>query len=135
MKRVVNKKMEPQMKGSKMAKGNAPKKKVVQPEVQAEGSFETMSDEEIKSGNANNTIQLGVDRQTINNITAQMLQGGVNALNLMMTAAAENLNLAAKQALDHRDNVKVLADTATGAVADAMIDQSPPDEGERQAKK
>ena len=118
-----------------MAKGNAPKKKVVQPEVQAEGSFETMSDEEIKSGNANNTIQLGVDRQTINNITAQMLQGGVNALNLMMTAAAENLNLAAKQALDHRDNVKVLADTATGAVADAMIDQSPPDEGERQAKK
>jgi len=47
---------------------------------------------------------------------------------------SENANLAAKQTLDHRDNANVLADTATGAVVDAMIDQSPPDEGVRQAK-
>ena len=48
---------------------------------------------------------------------------------------SENANLATKQTLDHRDNANVLADTATGACADAMIDQSPPDEGVRQAKK
>lgn len=47
---------------------------------------------------------------------------------------SENANFAAKRSLDHWDNVKVLADTATGAAADAMIDQSPPDEGVRQSK-
>lgn len=52
----------------------------------------------------------------------------------IMQNAIENANLAAKRSLDHWDNVKVLADTATGAAADAMIDQSPPDEGVRQAK-
>ena len=59
----------------------------------------------------------------------------VHALTIqVMQNAIENANLAAKRSLDHWDNVKVLADTATGAAADAMIDQSPPDEGVRQAK-
>lgn len=46
----------------------------------------------------------------------------------MLSDLATNSNLAAKQSIDHRDNANVLADTATGAVADAMVNQSPPDE-------
>ena len=46
---------------------------------------------------------------------------------------AENSNLAAKRSLDHWDNASAVASTSSGAVMDSMIDQSPPDEGTRQA--
>ena len=45
--------------------------------VQKEVSMEAMADETAKTANVNNSLQTGVDRQAINNITAQLLQGGV----------------------------------------------------------
>jgi hypothetical protein len=47
---------------------------------------------------------------------------------------SENANLAAKRSLDHWDKADVLSVANAGAAADAAIDQSPPDEGVRQAK-
>ena len=47
---------------------------------------------------------------------------------------SENANLAAKRCLDHWDKADILNNATTGAAADAAIDQSPPDEGVRQAK-
>ena len=67
--------------------------------------------------------------------TCRIQQSNIQAIVAQALAnMVENSNLAAKQSIDHRDNANVLADTATGAVADAMIDKSPPDEGVRQAK-
>jgi hypothetical protein len=51
-----------------------------------------------------------------------------------MQNAVENANLAAKRSLDHWDKADVLSVANAGAAADAAIDQSPPDEGVRQAK-
>ena len=104
------------------------------PQEQNETTFEVMADEVIKTANSAQAAQTASVKQAVDNITAQLLQGGVAALNVLMMKSVETLDLAAKRSLDHWDNVKVLADTATGAAADAMIDQSPPDEGVRQAK-
>ena len=104
------------------------------PTVQPEGSFEVMTDEVIKTANAAQSSQTASNKQAVDAIVAQLLQGGVAALNVLMMKTVETLDLAAKRSLDHWDNIKVLADTATGAAADSMIDQSPPDEGVRQAK-
>ena len=46
----------------------------------------------------------------------------------------ENANLAAKRCLDHWDTADILDKNVVGVVCDAMVDQSPPDEGVRQAK-
>ena len=104
------------------------------PTVQPEGSFEVMADEVVKTANANQSTQVAASNKTVDAITAQMLQGGVAALNLLMIKSVETLDLAAKKSLDHWDKINIVADTAVGAVADAMVDQSPPDEGVRQAK-
>lgn len=47
---------------------------------------------------------------------------------------SENANLAAKRSLDHWDKANILNDNVVGVVCDAAVDQSPPDEGVRQAK-
>ena len=104
------------------------------PTVQPEGSFEVMADETIKTASASNSAQIAADRQMVNNVALQALQNAVVATDLLTKTVIENVNLAAKRSLDHWDNAKILHDTATGAAADAMIDQSPPDEGVRQAK-
>ena len=54
------------------------------PEVQPEGSFEVMADEVIKTANSAQAAQTASGKQTIDNITAQLLQGGVAALNQLM---------------------------------------------------
>lgn len=61
--------------------------------------------------------------------------GNIQAIQAQALAnMVENANFAAKRSLDHWDNASVVAATSAGAVADALIDQSPPDEGVRQAK-
>lgn len=52
----------------------------------------------------------------------------------ILSSMAENANLAAKKSLDHWDKSETVAGANAGAAADAAIDQSPPDEGVRQAK-
>jgi hypothetical protein len=65
-------------------------------------------------------------RKQMNDIHALTVQ--------VMQNAIENANLAAKRSLDHWDKADVLSVANAGAAADAAIDQSPPDEGVRQAK-
>lgn len=48
--------------------------------------------------------------------------------------AVETANLVAKRSLDHWDKANILNDNVVGVVCDAAVDQSPPDEGVRQAK-
>jgi len=103
-------------------------------EGQTEREFETGMDEGFKAVAVNTAKQGLHELSQVNNVGLQALQNAVVATDMLTKATIENMNLAAKQALDHRDNANILADTATGAVADAMIDQSPPDEGVRQAK-
>ena len=103
--------------------------------VQKEVSMEAMADETAKTANVNNSLQTGVDRQAINNITAQLLQGGVSALNQLMHSNVRLLDLAAQKAMEHWDKASIVSNANAGAAADAAIDQSPPDEGERQVKK
>jgi hypothetical protein len=65
-------------------------------------------------------------RKQMNDIHALTVQ--------VMQNAIENANLASKRSLDHWDKADVLSVANAGAAADAAIDQSPPDEGVRQAK-
>ena len=99
-----------------------------------EREFEAGMDEGFKANAVNSATQALHELSQVNNVGLQALQNAVVATDILTKATIENMNLAAKQSIDHRDNANVLADTATGAVADAMIDQSPPDEGVRQAK-
>lgn len=103
------------------------------PEPQTEGSFEVMADELGKTANAAGAAQVAGNQQVLNNIAAQLLQGGVSALNQLMHSNVRLLDMAAQKSMDHWDKVNVIADANAGAAADAAIDQSPPDEGTRQA--
>ena len=132
MKRIVNNNKEPKEKGSKMdntSEGTpevdrdvrideAHKHLAAMIPLNAKRTYDEMQQESLET-----IRQCRVQTANIQAIVSQALSNMV-----------ENANLAAKQTLDHRDNANILADTATGAVADAMIDQSPPDEGVRQAK-
>jgi hypothetical protein len=52
----------------------------------------------------------------------------------ILSNMADNSNLAAKRCLDHWDKADILNNNTVGVVCDAAVDQSPPDEGVRQAK-
>jgi len=96
--------------------------------VQEEQAFETMADEAVRSGNAANVIQLPIDQQNLNHLTAQLFQVGIANFNLALNSSIRLMHLAELRTLDHWDKVNVVADTAVGSVADAMINQAPPDE-------
>ena len=102
--------------------------------VQKEVSMETQADEIVKSGNAGKAMASNDFVVTVQNITAQMLQGGVQALNQMMLNNVRQMDLNYSQTLKEQLRTGVISDANVGAAADAAIDQSPPDEGVRQAK-
>jgi len=67
--------------------------------------------------------------------TCRIQQSSIQAI-ITQTLAnmSENANFAAKRCLDHWDKADILNNNVVGVVCDAAVDQSPPDEGVRQAK-
>ena len=102
--------------------------------VQKEVSMEVQADEVTKSGNASRALNSANTIHAYDQITAQLLQGGVQALNQMMMSNVRNMDLAFQQSLKELQRTGIIGDANAGAAADAAIDQSPPDEGIRQAK-
>ena len=67
--------------------------------------------------------------------TCRIQQSSIQAIVTQSLAnMSENANLAAKRCLDHWDKADLLNNNVVGVVCDASVDQSPPDEGVRQAK-
>jgi len=102
--------------------------------VQNEGSFEVGMDEAWKA-NIKRTYD-EMQQESLETIrTIRQERADLHTI-LVQTLAnmSENANLAAKKCLDHWDKADILNNNVVGVVCDASVDQSPPDEGVRQAK-
>jgi len=131
MKCIVNNNKEPKTKGSKMAEKEPKVLQGVQPEV----SMEAMADEGAKSGNVDNMIQLPIDRQTLNSITARLFTNAITQDNMLAQSSIKFMDAMGLKYIELMGKTAVVHDAAVAAGADSQVDSSPPDEGERQPPK